>query len=71
MLVLNDPAAQLSSVEGKAAASAAPVTNLSAFASSNDIVVKVCCVCVWLQVQIASTALTGWQTEKPFLPVHC
>ncbi|CAM9983334.1 unnamed protein product [Ectocarpus sp. 4 AP-2014] len=41
MLVLNDPAAQLSSVEGKAAASAAPVTNLSAFASSNDIVVKV------------------------------
>ncbi|CAM9583623.1 unnamed protein product [Ectocarpus sp. 8 AP-2014] len=41
MLVLNDPAAQLSSVEGKAAAPAAPVTNLSAFASSNDIVVKV------------------------------
>lgn len=41
MLVLNDPAAQLSSVDGKSAAPAAPVTNLSAFASSNDIVVKV------------------------------
>lgn len=49
MLVLNDPAAQLSSVDGKAAAPSAPVTNLSAFASSNDIVVKVrVCVCVCL-----------------------
>lgn len=45
MLVLNDPAAQLGA-DGKATAPAGPVTNLSAFASSNDIVVKVCvCVC--------------------------
>lgn len=41
MLVLNDPAAQLNA-DGKGAAPAGPVTNLSAFASSNDIVVKVC-----------------------------
>lgn len=39
MLVLNDPAAQLSS--GDAGTTAAPKANLSAFASSNDIVVKV------------------------------
>lgn len=37
MLVLNDPVAKVSGD----AASAAPVANLSAFASSNDIVVKV------------------------------
>lgn len=43
MLVLNDPAAQISSVEG--AVTAAPVAKLSAFASSNDIVVKVRCFC--------------------------
>lgn len=41
MLVLNDPAAQLNA-DGKATAPTGPVTNLSAFASSNDIVVKVC-----------------------------
>eukprot|EP00752_Nemacystus_decipiens_P005966 g5388.t1 len=40
MLVLNDPAAQLNA-DGKATAPTGPVTNLSAFASSNDIVVKV------------------------------
>lgn len=44
MLVLNDPAAQLNA-DGKAAAPTGPVTNLSAFASSNDIVVKVCFPC--------------------------
>lgn len=61
MLVLNDPAAQLSSVEGKAGAPAAPVTNLSAFASSNDIVVKVClwvflCVIGCVRVCLCVTA---------------
>lgn len=39
MLVLNDPAAV--KISGDTAA-AAPVANLSAFASSNDMVVKVC-----------------------------
>lgn len=63
MLVLNDPAAQLSSVDalnasanggGPAAAAAVPVADLSAFASSNDIAVKVrrvgllfCCRLCW------------------------
>lgn len=37
MLVLNDPAAQISSETA-----AAPVASLSAFASTNDLVVKVC-----------------------------
>lgn len=44
MLVLNDPAAQVSSVDASnanGAVSAAPVADLSAFASSNDIAVKV------------------------------
>lgn len=44
MLVLNDPAAQVSSVDASnanGAATAAPVADLSAFASSNDIAVKV------------------------------
>ncbi|CAM9614191.1 unnamed protein product [Ascophyllum nodosum] len=39
MLVLNDPAAQISSAEGTTPA--APVVDLSAFASRNDLVVKV------------------------------
>lgn len=38
MLVLNDPASQLSSDSS----AAAPVASLSAFASSNDVIVKVC-----------------------------
>lgn len=44
MLVLNDPAAQVSSLEASNAnggATAAPVADLSAFASSNDIAIKV------------------------------
>lgn len=44
MLVLNDPAAQMSSVDvlnANASGTSAPVANLSAFATSNDIAVKV------------------------------
>lgn len=43
-MVLNDPAAQMSSVDvlgGNATGTAAPVADLSAFATSNDIAVKV------------------------------
>ena len=50
MLVLNDPAAQLSSVDAlnsNGAATAAPMADLSAFASSNDVVVKVLLVAFW------------------------
>ena len=53
MLVLNDPAAQLNA-DGKATAPTGPVTNLSAFASSNDIVVKVCVPCSFSVVTICA-----------------
>lgn len=40
MLVLNDPASQISSAEG--ATAAAPAVNLSSLVSRNDLIVKVC-----------------------------
>lgn len=59
MLVLNDPAAHLSGNK------ATPVASLSAFASTNDLVVKVCTFC------LRNGTGDGRLNTSPYWPYQC